>query len=118
MAMAASTPSLAGLGRHSAAATRFPCTATPRRCARSQRSPPVVSAAAVGPQVAEAWFTATGVPLLESLRALTLQEAAMRCAGLVAATAAAAALGNWLIGRIGKRVRAAGGTGCGAAGGR
>lgn len=55
---------------------------------------------------AESWIQATGVPLLETLRQMSLQAAAARCTALVAATVLGVLLGNKLLALIGAKVGA------------
>ncbi|PSC76963.1 mechanosensitive ion channel isoform A [Micractinium conductrix] len=61
------------------------------------RAAKAAAPAAVAAAQQLAWFTATGVPLVETLRVLTLQQAAVRCAVLVIATAVGVAFGNKLL---------------------
>jgi hypothetical protein len=59
------------------------------------------TAAAAAPQ---AWFTATGVPLLEVMQQLTLEQAAARSLALVLATAVGVLLSNKLLDIMGAKV--------------
>jgi hypothetical protein len=62
-------------------------------------APPVAAAAA------QAWVRATGVPLLMAMQQMTLGQAAVRSAGIIAATCVAVALGNKLLDAVGSQVR-------------
>ena len=50
-------------------------------------------------------MNATGVPLLAALQPLTTQQAAVRCAGLIAAAALGVAVSNKLLEIMGQKVR-------------
>ena len=75
-----------------------------RQRATVVRAAKAAAPAAVAAAQQLAWFTATGVPLVETLRVLTLQQAAVRCAVLVIATAVGVAFGNKLLDLAGAQV--------------
>lgn len=53
---------------------------------------------------ADAWFKATGVPLVEALQQLSLQQAGLRSLALVLATTVGVLLGNKLLDLMGTKV--------------
>lgn len=61
--------------------------------------PPVAAAA-------DAWFKATGVPLVEALQQLSLQQAGLRSLALVLATTVGVLLGNKLLDLMGTKMEA------------
>ena len=80
-------------------------------------------ATALGGAAMQTWFKATGVPLLEALQQLSTVQAAVRCAGLIAAAAAGVAVANKLLEIMGQKVGAGSGsiggwTGCAVEEGR
>lgn len=54
---------------------------------------------------AESWIKATGVPLLEAMKQMTLQQAAVHSGGLIAATVVGVVAGLRLLELVGEQVR-------------
>lgn len=78
------------------------------RIAFGKHTPAATSAAPIAAAAAESWITATGVPLLEVLKQMSLEQAALRSAGLIAATVVGVILGNKLLALVGAKVRIGG----------
>ncbi|KAI7843449.1 hypothetical protein COHA_002927 [Chlorella ohadii] len=73
-------------------------------CCGSAASKAASASTTIAGAAVTSWFKATGVPLLEALQQLTLQQAALRSAGLVAATVVGVAFGNWLLELMGNKM--------------